>query len=229
MLTRYLQYRKLDQIYRRLVWSENPNAPPISKSKPKPLDINMFQFIPNDVSEQFLQEASLIKSYLLKRELEFPKLKRFHKPFVYPQNCHLKFECFTNLKDTHSPENSNCILTFKPSDVVKTKEDEHILAILSDNRITRANEIRIEGNLYPYYKQNMRWCFDKYKQLLQALQEIKDNNVQHDFINLQLPSNEKQEKQHLKEKAKEFPAQWMQLVDPKIVQDLKDMDKQQVN
>eukprot|EP00834_Sanchytrium_tribonematis_P002270 NODE_66_length_25735_cov_0.318497.p16 type:complete len:245 gc:universal NODE_66_length_25735_cov_0.318497:12786-13520(+) len=211
MLSRSLFARnRIDQNYSKLVWSRKKDIDP--KENRMKSDISVLNFVPSQFASDFLVEGSLVKSYLIKRELEFPKLKRFHKAFV-PPTGHLKFECTTNLFDMTHGENQRCILRFEVKRVTKDEKLQKIVQVLAHCRLLykggKFDTIKIVGTRFPYYKQNMRWCVDKYHELIQTAKDILNSNDCDAFLETSLVADPKIMFREQKANAKLFPESWL--------------------
>eukprot|EP00835_Amoeboradix_gromovi_P006973 NODE_970_length_2685_cov_0.314772.p1 type:complete len:239 gc:universal NODE_970_length_2685_cov_0.314772:2116-1400(-) len=218
MLSRSLLARRIDQKYSKLVWSKVPNNERIIDKRV--IDINALNFVPNMMSFEFLNECSLIKSYLLKRQLEFPKLKQFHVPYKAPTG-YLKFKCTTNLFDMEHDENNKCVMTVPIAKISEDKDFIHILKVLAREKLYNYNtEIKITCDRFPFYRQNMRWCFEKYQEMIKIAKSIKNEENYEEWLNhpVNLTSREKAKKERIL--AKRFPSNWLIEADKSVIQSL---------
>ena len=221
-ISKPLLARRIDQVYSRLVWSKDPNEERLTDKKV--IDINALNHVPNMMSFHFLNEGSLVKSYLLKREFEFPKLKRFYKPFVEPKGF-LKFKCTTNLFDMTHLENSKCVLTVPINRIAQNNDERHVLKVLAGSKLFQDQEIKIVCDRFPHYKQNQRWCFDKYQEMISTLEEIKVSGHQQAFLDANIIANKRWAQKQAKLKSRRFPTEWLVEADKSVLNELKSHSK----
>ena len=217
MLNRCLNARRIDQKYGKLVWSSVPNNDNIIDKKV--IDIDALNYVPNMISAEYLMEGSLVKSYLQKREFEFPKLKQFYIPFVPPTGF-LQFKCTTNLFDMEHPENNKCTMTIPLSKITNNETEQHILKLLAGPRLVETS-IKIVCDRFPFYNQNKRWCMDKYNEMLRMVEHVKSSSELKAFLKTDIKINAKKLKYKEKREAKRYPQAWLVQVDPVELQALK--------